>query len=63
MLSPKALKKIDPELAHLSDEEIEAIRDSFYAFGQLIFEDWYKEKFGSKNPVGSLSENVKSGKI
>ena len=52
MLSLSALKKSDPDLAPLTDEEIEQVRESFYAFGELIFEQWCKDKLGSKNPAG-----------
>ena len=56
MLSIEALRKIDPSnTINLTDKEIEDIRQSFYDFGQLIFEDWKEVKFGSKNPVGSLT--------
>ncbi len=63
MISPEKLRKIDPEMAHLSDEEIINIRQSFYEFGQLIFEDWYDQKFGSKNPVGLLTNQTEGNKI
>lgn len=55
MLSLKTLRKIDPETANLTDEELESIRNSFYEFGQLMFDDWHDQKFGSKSPVGSLT--------
>lgn len=60
MLSLESLKKIDPEIAHLSDDELTKIRQSFYDFGQLMFDDWYQQKFGSKNPIGSLTDKSES---
>lgn len=56
MISIEALRKIDiANTAHLTDEELEDIRKSFYDFGQLMFDDWLEQKFGSKYPVGSLT--------
>jgi len=55
MISLDTLRKIDPQAEHLSDDELEKIRLSFYEFGQLMFEDWQEQKFGSKNPIGSLT--------
>lgn len=55
MISLDQLRKIDPDTNHLTDDEFEKIRQSFYDFGQLIFEDWQEQKFGSKNPIGSLT--------
>lgn len=56
MISIDALRKIDPSnTAHLTDKELEDIRMSFYDFGQLMFDDWHEQKFGSKSPVGSLT--------
>ncbi len=56
MLSIESLKKIDPiNTTSLTDEELENVRQSFYEFGQLMFEDWHEQKFGSKSPVGSLT--------
>ena len=58
MLRIESLKKIDSlNTAHLTDEELEAIRDSLYELGQLMFEDWKEQKFSSKSPIGSLTEN------
>lgn len=50
------LRKIDPTLSHVTDEELENIRKSFYDFGELIFEDWKQQKFDSKFPVRSLTD-------
>lgn len=64
MLSIEALRKIDPsETLNFTDEELEAIRKSFYEFGQLIFEDWHEQKFGSKSPVGLLTNKQEEYKI
>lgn len=54
MLSLNQLRKIDPELRNLSDDEVLKIRDSFYELGQIIYEDWGANG-GSKNPVGGLA--------
>jgi hypothetical protein len=63
MLSIAQLRKIDPALAHLSDEEIEEIRDTFYDLGQLIFDDWLENGPVSKYPVGVLQRLKESNKI
>ncbi len=56
MISIEQMIKIDPtNTVHLTDEELEGIRQSFYDFGQLMFDDWHEQKFGSKSPVGSLT--------
>ncbi len=55
MLSLESLRRIDPTTAQLTNEELEQIRLSFYEFGQLIFDDWKEQKFGSKFPIGSLT--------
>lgn len=57
MLSIESIRKIDHSVSILTDKEIEDIRDSLYDFGQLIFEDWHEQKFGSKYPIGSLTSN------
>jgi len=57
MLSVGAIRKIDSvNTAHLSDEELEGIRKSFYDFGQLMFDDWMEQKFSSKHLIGLLTE-------
>ena len=60
MISLNTIRKIDPEVINLTDDEIEKIRQSFYDFGQLMFDDWYEQKFGSKNPIGSLTNKPES---
>ena len=56
MIGIETLRRIDPvNTAHLSDEELIAIRQSFYEFGGLMFDDWHEQKFGSKSPIGSLT--------
>jgi hypothetical protein len=57
MLSIEALRKIDAvNTVNLTDEELVDIRKSFYEFGQLMFDDWHEQKFGSKSPVGVLTK-------
>ncbi len=57
MLSLESLRRKDPTLAHLKDEELEQIRLAFYELAQLMFDDWKDQKFGSKFPIGSLTSN------
>lgn len=57
VLTLKKLRSIEPdETKNISDEELKKIRQSFYDFGQLIFEDWVEERFGSNYPLGSLTD-------
>ena len=63
MLDLDKLRKIDPDVAHLTDDELIKIRQSFYDFGQLIFEDWQEQKFGSKYPIGSFPDKQDQRKI
>lgn len=62
-ISLNHLRKIDPEVANLTDKELEAVRDSFYEMGNLIFEDWCEQKFGSKYPSGDNNFEPNKGKI
>lgn len=63
MITLNKLREIDPSTANLTDEELKDIRQSFYEFGQLIFDDWHDQKFGSKSPVGSLTNKDEEDKI
>ena len=54
MLSVEQMRKVDPELASLSDSELEALRSDLYETAQLAFDVWWTEKSGSKNPVRLL---------
>lgn len=56
MISLTKLRTIDPELEGLTDEEIRSIQQEFYEFGQMLFDDWQEQQFGSKSPVRSLTE-------
>jgi len=58
MLTLKQLRKIDDlNTSHLTDEQLEGIRKSFYDFGQLMFDDWMEQKSSSKHLVGLLTES------
>jgi hypothetical protein len=63
MLSIDQLKKLDPKLAHLSDDEILEIRNSLYDLGGLVFDDWLENGEGSKYPVRFLQRLQESNKI
>ncbi|MFZ3020299.1 MAG: hypothetical protein WA051_02150 [Minisyncoccia bacterium] len=64
MLSLKKLKEIDPiNTEHLIDVDLEAVRNNLYDLAQLMFDVWYEEKFGSKNPLGLLVNNGDNNKI
>lgn len=51
MISLTDLRKIDPRLIEVSDEELIKIRHSLYSLGQLALEDFIEEKTGSKLPL------------
>lgn len=53
MISIEQARKIDPELACLSDEELSALLRDMYETTDLAFDLWWMEN-GSKNPVGSF---------
>ena len=63
VLSIEKLKKYDPTLEELPDEEIIKLREQFYNLGQLIFDDWLESKGGSKYPTRVLQELKESNKI
>jgi hypothetical protein len=63
MVSIAQLRKIDPNLAHLSDEEISEIRDELHDLGQLIFDDWLVNSPVSKSPIGVLRRLEEANKI
>ena len=51
MISFEELRKIEPALQKVSDEELTIIRNLLYAHGQLAFECWLEDQSGSKNPL------------
>ena len=58
MININKIRNIDKvNTSHLDDKELEILYESFYDLGQLIFDDWYEQRFGSKFPVGSLTTN------
>jgi hypothetical protein len=63
MISLEKLRKIDVKISDLTDDELEKIRQSFYDFGQLVFEDWHEQKFGSKYPTSSFPNKQIEDKI
>ena len=44
MISIEQMRKIDPEIAYMSDEELEALRAELYNTGQLAFDAWWHKK-------------------
>lgn len=54
MLNFDQMRKIDPELAHLSDTELAEVRLALYDAAQLAFEVYWGKKHGSKCPVRSF---------
>ena len=59
----ESFRKTDPELGGVSNKEVEEIRQYFYDFGQIIFEQWCEDKFGSKNPLGSIHNKDKDSML
>ncbi|MEI7463383.1 MAG: hypothetical protein WCK03_03220 [Candidatus Taylorbacteria bacterium] len=58
MISLDECRKIQSELAEMSDAEVTKIRELMYGLGQLVFETWNEEKSDSKNPLGSLTDST-----
>lgn len=54
MLSIEQMLKIDPDLANLSDADLEELRASLYESAQLAFDIYWAKKHDSKNPIGLL---------
>ena len=44
MFSIEQLRKEDPKLKNLSDEEITEVRDKLYALGDLMFDCWLAKR-------------------
>ena len=51
MISLEELRKIDPSLEKIPDDELIRIRHSLYALGQLSIETFMERKTGSKYPI------------
>lgn len=51
MISLNELRKIDPRLEKIPDEELIKIRHSLYSLGQLALEAFIEQKTGSKLPL------------
>lgn len=52
MIDIATLKKIDPELAKLSDKDTLEIRDLLYRMAELAMKNYYEDKNVSKYPTG-----------
>jgi len=48
MIPLEELRKIDPETSNLTDDELKEIRQYFYDYGQLIFDDWLEIRKNKK---------------
>lgn len=42
MITPEDCRKIDPSLAHISDEELKEILDTLYGLGNLALESYLR---------------------
>lgn len=63
MLTLTQLRKIDPSLAHVPNERLEAIRAELYGAAQLAFDSWLSVKTDSKCPLGLLTPELKADSI
>ena len=63
MLSIEQLKRIEPELTKLSEEELSELRETLYRMAQFAFDVWWHRKSGSKNPVGLFPSQQDEAKI
>ena len=55
MLTLEKLRKIDPNLAQMSDGDLEALRGALYETAQLAFDAYWEKEDDSKYPVGLLT--------
>ncbi len=62
MLSLEKLRKLDPSLNDMPDEQLEVIRASYYEIAEVAFDAWYEEH-GSKNPAGLSPTSIGSSKL
>jgi hypothetical protein len=62
MISIEQARKIDPELATLSEEELIALLRDMYETADLASDIWCMEKC-SKNPVGLFLSDDEKDKI
>lgn len=53
MLTLDQIRKLDPSLADVPDEELLVIRDCLYSTARIAFDTW-QEQEGSKIPFGHL---------
>ena len=51
MISLEEMRKIDPRLLEMPDEEVKKIRDYLYQLGNLAFDTWLEKKV-PKSPLG-----------
>ena len=58
MLSLNQLRKIDNKLVHLTDVELEVVRDTLYQFAWLGFDLWHENK-GFQKPLWESANNKK----
>ena len=56
-LSLERLRKIDPAVVDLSEDELEKLRQTYYDWVQLMYESWCEDRNSSKNLTRSLTEN------
>ncbi len=54
MLTVEQCRKIEPQLANLTDEEVLEVLNDMYGLGQLAYEKWQKERFQKSNVVIDL---------
>ena len=51
MISLDECRKLSPNLANASDEQVKKVREQLYELGQLALECWMEDNGGSKNPL------------
>lgn len=56
-------RKVAPELADLSDEEVLEARDAIYEYAEIVYEAWQIMRPGSKSPAGTLTSQAADGKL
>ncbi len=58
MLSSAQMKKMDPSLEEMPEEDISEVRVALYESAQLAFDVYWSRKYGSKYPIGLLTPQL-----
>jgi hypothetical protein len=63
MFSLDQARKIDPDLASLSDGELRALLETMYGFANLACDEWFESDKVPKIPLGYSPEKERHGSM